>query len=311
MKSRWIDNSLLGIVNNHIVDYPTPVNLSYGWTFGSLSGLCLVIQLVTGIFLAMHYCANTDLAFNSIEHIMRNVNNGWLIRYFHSNGASMFFIVVYIHILRGLYYGSYIYPRSKLWVSGIVIFLLMMGTAFIGYVLPFGQMSLWGSIVITNLLSAIPLIGDSIVVWVWGGFSVDNATLNRFYSLHYLLPFIIAGLAILHLTLLHIDGSSNRLGISTNVSKISFYPYCYVKDMLGLLIMFVMLSYLVFFNPNVLGHSDNYIMANSLVTPAHIVPEWYFLPYYAILRSVPHKLFGVILMILSILVLCLLPFINN
>ncbi len=311
MRGRWLKNNILGVVNNHIVDYPTPVNLSYAWGFGSLAGMCLVVQMVTGIFLAMHYCGNIDLAFNSVEHIMRDVNNGWLIRYFHSNGASMFFIVVYIHMFRGLYYGSYMYPRNKLWISGVVIFLLMIITGFIGYVLPWGQMSLWGATVITNLVSSVPLVGENIVVWLWGGYSVDNATLNRFYSLHYTMPFVIAGLALMHLVLLHTDGSSNRLGIDTNVSKIGFYPYCYVKDLFIFIVMFTFFSYLVFFNPNALGHSDNYILANSLVTPEHIVPEWYFLTFYAILRAVPHKLGGVLCMVAAILVLCALPYINT
>jgi len=258
----------------------------------------------------MHYTPHIDYAFNSVEHIMRDVNNGWLIRYFHANGASMFFIVIYCHIFRGLYFGSYIRPRETLWISGVFIFLLMMGTAFMGYVLPWGQMSFWGATVITNLASAIPLAGPSIVEWLWGGFSVDNATLNRFFSLHYLFPFIITGLVLVHLALLHESGSNNPLGITKSVNVISFYPYFYVKDLLAFLILMFGFSFLVFYFPNLLGHSDNYIPANPLVTPPHIVPEWYFLPFYAILRSIPDKLGGVLAMLGAILVLLLLPFIN-
>ena len=311
MTNRWTKQPLLAVVNNHIVDYPTPVNLSYLWGFGSLAGLCLVIQIVTGIFLAMHYTAHVDLAFASVEHIMRDVNNGWLLRYLHANGASFFFIVVYLHIFRGLYYGSYAHPRGHLWSSGVLILLLMMGTGFIGYVLPWGQMSFWGATVITNLVSAIPFIGDPIVEWVWGGFSVDNPTLNRFFSLHYTLPFIIAGLALVHLALLHLEGSSNPLGVDSSSDKMPFFPYFYVKDLFGFLLLMTVFSYFVFFHPNTLGHPDNYIPANPMVTPAHIVPEWYFLPFYAILRSIPHKLGGVIAMIAAILGLILLPYINT
>ena len=278
------------------------------WSFGSAAGLCLVIQIITGIFLAMHYTPHIDLAFNSVEHIMRDVNNGWLIRYMHANGASMFFIVVYSHIFRGLYYGSYIYPRGLLWCSGVIIFLLMMATGFMGYVLPWGQMSFWGATVITNLFSAIPYAGGAIVEWLWGGFSVDNATLNRFYSLHYLMPFVIAGLTIVHLSLLHKDGSNNPLGINKNIDTIPFYPYFYVKDLFSFLILIALLLFFVFYYPNALGHADNYIPANPLVTPAHIVPEWYFLPFYAILRSIPDKLGGVIAMIGAILILLTIPF---
>ena len=309
--SRWNKNQLLSFVDSHIIDYPTPINLNYLWSFGSAAGIALVIQILTGIFLAMHYTPHVDLAFKSVEHIMRDVNNGWLIRYLHANGASVFFIVVYCHIFRGLYFGSYIYPRDKLWVSGVVIFLLMMATAFMGYVLPWGQMSFWGATVITNLFSAIPVIGKTIVEWLWGGFSVSNATLNRFLSLHYLMPFLIAGVTLVHLSLLHKDGSNNPLGVNFNVETIPFYPYFYVKDLFAFLIFIVFLSLLVFFSPNLLGHSDNYIVANSLVTPSHIVPEWYFLPFYAILRSIPDKLGGVVAMISAILILILLPFINT
>jgi len=308
---RWNKDYLLSFIDSHIIDYPTPINLNYFWSFGSTAGLCLVIQILTGIFLAMHYTPHIDMAFSSVEHIMRDVNNGWLIRYIHANGASMFFIVIYAHIFRGLYYGSYMYPRGRLWASGVVIFLMMMATAFMGYVLPWGQMSFWGATVITNLFSAIPFVGDSIVGWLWGGFSVSNATLNRFFSLHYLVPFLIVGLVLVHLSLLHKDGSNNPLGINTNPDTISFYPYFYVKDLFSFLILVLFFSFFVNFYPNVLGHADNYIPANPLVTPPHIVPEWYFLPFYAILRSIPDKLGGVVAMISAILILLLLPVINT
>jgi len=310
-KLRWNKDYLLSFIDSHIIDYPTPINLNYLWSFGSMAGLCLVIQIVTGIFLAMHYTPHIDLAFDSVEHIMRDVQNGWLIRYTHANGASMFFIVVYCHIFRGIYYGSYIYPRGGLWASGVVIFLLMMATAFMGYVLPWGQMSFWGATVITNLFSAVPFVGGSIVEWLWGGFSVSNATLNRFFSLHYLMPFAIVGVVIIHLALLHKDGSNNPLGINTNVDTIPFYPYYYVKDLFAFFVFAFVFAILVFFYPNLLGHPDNYIPANPLVTPAHIVPEWYFLPFYAILRSIPDKLGGVVAMVSAILVLFLLPIVNT
>jgi len=302
---------MLSFVDSHIIDYPTPINLNYMWSFGSTAGICLVIQIITGIFLAMHYTPHVDLAFSSVEHIMRDVNNGWLIRYLHANGASMFFIVTYCHIFRGLYYGSYMHPRGLLWATGVIIFLLMMATAFMGYVLPWGQMSFWGATVITNLFSAVPFVGGAIVEWLWGGFSVDNATLNRFFSLHYLMPFVIAGLVIVHLSLLHANGSNNPLGINKNVDTVSFYPYFYVKDLLAFFILIAFFSFFVFYYPNALGHSDNYIPANPLVTPAHIVPEWYFLPFYAILRSIPDKLGGVVAMVAAILILLLLPIINT
>lgn len=311
LKQRWNKDALLSFIDSHIINYPTPINLNYLWSFGSSAGICLVIQIITGIFLAMHYCPHVDFAFSSVEHIMTDVRYGWLIRYVHANGASMFFIVVYCHIFRGLYFGSYIYPRGRLWASGVIIFLLMMATAFMGYVLPWGQMSFWGATVITNLFSAIPYVGPSIVEWLWGGFSVGNATLNRFFSLHYLMPFVIVGLVIVHLALLHRVGSSNPLGINTNVETISFYPYFFVKDLFAFFILALLFSFFVFFYPNVLGHSDNYIPANPLSTPAHIVPEWYFLPFYAILRSIPDKLGGVVAMISAILVLLLLPVINT
>lgn len=311
MKERWNKEPMLAFIDSHIIDYPTPTNLSYLWSFGSTAGLCLVIQIITGIFLAMHYTPHVDLAFSSVEHIMRDVNNGWLIRYLHANGASMFFIVVYSHIFRGLYYGSYMSPREHLWCSGVVIFILMMATAFMGYVLPWGQMSFWGATVITNLFSAIPLVGNTIVQWLWGGFSVDNATLNRFFSLHYLMPFAIAGLTIVHLSLLHKDGSNNPIGIDSAIDRVPFYPYFYVKDLFSFIIFVVVCSTFVFFYPNAMGHPDNYIPANPMVTPPHIVPEWYFLPFYAILRSIPDKLGGVIAMGGALVILLFLPFIHQ
>jgi ubiquinol-cytochrome c reductase cytochrome b subunit len=311
MRERWNKREGLAILNNHLIDYPTAINTSYLYGFGSMAGLMLVVQILTGIFLAMHYTGHVDLAFASVEHIMRDVNNGWLIRYAHANGASFFFLVVYIHIGRGLYYGSYMTPREHLWCSGVLIFVLMMATAFIGYVLPWGQMSFWGATVITNLFSAIPLVGDSIVSWLWGGFSVDNATLNRFFSLHYLLPFLIAGVVTLHLILLHQSGSTNPLGIESNLDKISFYPYFYVKDLFGFIMLMVAFTWFCYFYPNSMGHPDNYIPANPMVTPPHIVPEWYFLPFYAVLRSIPDKLGGVLAMGGALLMLVLLPWLNT
>ena len=302
---------LLSVVDSHIINYPTPSNLNYMWSFGSLAGFCFVIQIITGVFLAMHYTPHLDYAFASVEYIMRDVNYGWLIRYLHANSASLFFLAVYFHLFRGIYYGSYLYPRRFLWASGIIIFFLMMATAFIGYVLPWGQMSFWGATVITNLFSAIPYVGSSIVEWLWGGFSVDNATLNRFYSFHYLLPFITAGVIIAHLGLLHESGSNNPLGVYKNTDVIRFHGYFFVKDFFGGFIVIVIILLLLSFNPNILGHPDNYIPANPLVTPAHIVPEWYFLPFYAILRSVPNKLGGVVLMVSAILVLLTLPLFNR
>lgn len=308
---RFLKRPLVSIVNDHLIDYPTPINIHYAWNFGFLSSMCLIIQIITGIFLAMHYTPHVDLAFASVEHIMRDVNYGWLLRYIHANGASMFFIVMYIHIFRGLYFGSYTKPRHWIWVVGVVILLLMILTAFIGYVLPWGQMSLWGATVITNLVSAVPLVGNSIVTWLWGGFSVDNATLNRFFSLHYLLPFVIAAISLVHIAILHQDGSGNPLGIDSTVDKISMFPYFIIKDFLGLTGFIFLFSIFIYFLPNVLGHPDNYIEANPMVTPAHIVPEWYFLPFYAILRSIPHKLGGVIAMISAIAILALLPWIHS
>ncbi len=285
----WIDYRLpiFSGAKSALVDYPTPRNLNYWWNFGSIAGICLVIQILTGIMLAMHYNPTAAGAFDSVEHIMRNVNYGWLLRYMHAVGASMFFIVVYIHIFRGLYYGSYKAPREVLWWLGVIILLLMMATAFMGYVLPWGQMSFWGATVITNLFSAFPLIGDPIVTWLWGGFSVDSPTLNRFFVLHYLLPFLIVGVVFLHLIALHTHGSNNPLGIDAKSpkDKIPFHPYYTVKDFFGFGVFFLVYAAFIFFAPNYLGHPDNYIEANPLVTPMHIVPEWYFLPFYAILRA--------------------------
>ena len=312
---RWIDHRLpvFTFMHHELNEYPTPKNLSYWWNFGSLAGIVLVLMILTGIFLAMHYTPHTAFAFDSVERIMRDVNYGWLIRYMHMNGASFFFIVVYIHMFRGLYYGSYKAPRELLWIIGVVILLLMMATAFMGYVLPWGQMSFWGATVITNLFSAFPLIGDHIVTWLWGGFSVDNPTLNRFFSLHYLLPFVIVGAVVLHLVALHRFGSSNPLGIDVKgpQDSIPFHPYYTAKDSFGLGVFLIVFAAVVFFAPNLFGEPDNYIPANPLVTPPHIVPEWYFLPYYAILRAIPNKLLGVIAMFGSILVLFVVPWLDT
>ncbi|MAI85084.1 MAG: cytochrome b [Rickettsiales bacterium] len=311
----WIDSRLpiFTFINHNLRDYPTPRNLSYFWNFGSLAGITLVIMIVTGILLAMQYTADADLAFDSVERIMRDVNNGWLLRYIHMNGASMFFIVVFIHIFRGLYYGSFKAPREILWMLGVLILLLMMATAFMGYVLPWGQMSFWGATVITNLFSAFPIVGDYIVTFLWGGFSVDNPTLTRFFVLHYLMPFMIVGVVALHLVALHQFGSNNPLGIDvkSDGDTIPFHPYYTVKDYYGLGVFLILFFGLVFFAPNFLGHPDNYIPADPLVTPAHIVPEWYFLPFYAILRAVPDKLMGVLLMFSSVLVLFILPWLDT
>ena len=312
---RWVDQRLpvFTMIQKEYGTFPTPRNFNYFWNFGALAMINLMIMIATGIFLAMHYTPHTAYAFDSVERIMRDVNYGWLIRYVHMNGASMFFIVVYIHIFRGLYYGSYKAPRELLWMLGVTIFLLMMATAFMGYVLPWGQMSFWGATVITNLFSAIPLVGDDIVVWLWGGFSVDNPTLNRFFSLHYLLPFLIVGVVFLHVVALHITGSNNPLGIEPKGPQdtIPFHPYYTIKDSFGLVIFLIVFAFFVFFAPNFMGHPDNYIPANPLVTPAHIVPEWYFLPFYAILRAVPDKLGGVVLMFASIFVLFVLPWLDT
>lgn len=299
---------LLKLVNSYLIDASQPSNISYLWNFGSLLLVCLIIQIITGVTLAMHYSPNVLEAFNSIEHIMRDVNNGWLVRYLHSNTASAFFFLVYLHIGRGIYYGSYRAPRTLVWAIGTVILILMMATAFLGYVLPYGQMSLWGATVITNLISAIPWIGQDIVEFIWGGFSVNNATLNRFFALHFVLPFILVALVLMHLIALHdTAGSSNPLGISGNYDRITFAPYYLFKDLITIFIFIFVLSSFVFFAPNVLGDSDNYIMANPMQTPPAIVPEWYLLPFYAILRSIPNKLLGVIAMFSAILAIMLLP----
>lgn len=300
--------SLLTLFNSYLVDSPQPSNISYHWNYGSLLAVCLGIQIVTGVTLAMHYNPSVAEAFNSIEHIMRDVNNGWLVRYLHSNTASAFFFLVYLHVGRGLYYGSYRSPRVLTWVIGAVILILMMGTAFLGYVLPYGQMSLWGATVITNLISAIPWIGQDIVEFVWGGFSVNNATLNRFFSLHFVLPFVLAALVLMHLIALHDSaGSSNPLGISANYDRITFAPYYLFKDLITIFVTIFVLSNFVFFAPNVLGDSENYIMANPMQTPPAIVPEWYLLPFYAILRSIPNKLLGVIAMFSALIIMLILP----
>jgi ubiquinol-cytochrome c reductase cytochrome b subunit len=298
---------LLRLLNSYLVDSPQPANITYLWNFGSLLAVCLVIQILTGAFLAMHYTPNVDFAFNSVEHIMRDVNNGWLIRYMHANVASFFFIFVYAHIGRGLYYSSYKTPRVLVWSIGVIILILMIGTAFLGYVLPYGQMSLWGATVITNLLSAIPIFGQDIVELIWGGFSVSNATLNRFFSLHYLLPFLLAALAVAHLIALHVHGSNNPNGVTSNGDRYAMHPYFIFKDLVTIFLFFLVLSIIVFFYPNLMGHSDNYIPADPMVTPPSIVPEWYLLPYYAILRSIPNKLLGVIAMFGSLLILLILP----
>ena len=302
---------LLKVVNGMLIDLPAPSNLNYLWGYGSLLGLCLIIQLGSGIFLAMHYTGHIDLAFKSVEHIMRDVNNGWLLRYIRANGASFFFITVYLHISRGLYHGSYTKPREAVWGVGVIILIVMMATAFIGYVLPWGQMSFWGCTVITNLISAIPYIGQDIVQWVWGGFSINNATLNRFFSLHYLMPFVLTGLVIVHIALLHENGSNNPMGVESNIDKVPFHPYYSIKDLFGYSIFGLVFITFVYFYPNHLGHSDNYIPANPLVTPAHIQPEWYFLFAYAILRSIPNKLLGVLALFGSLLILLILPHVHT
>lgn len=309
----WIDHRLpvVTFFKKELKDYPTPKNLNYLWNFGSLAGITLVIMIISGLFLAMNYNPSVAHAFDSVERIMREVNGGWLIRYIHMNGASMFFIVVYIHIFRGLYYGSYKNPRELLWILGVVILLLMMATAFMGYVLPWGQMSYWGATVITNLFSAFPF-GEGIVEWLWGGFSVGNPTLNRFFVLHYLLPFLIIGVVMLHLVSLHRFGSSNPTGIEIpKKDKIPFHPYYTFKDLYGLCIYLMVYAFFIFFAPNFFGEPDNYIPANPLVTPPHIVPEWYFLPFYAILRSIPSKLGGVLAMFAAVVVLALVPWLDR
>nr|AGU46581.1 cytochrome b [Nanorana taihangnica] len=300
---------VLKIINYSFIDLPTPANLSSWWNFGSLLGLCLIIQIATGLFLAMHYTADTSMAFSSIAHICRDVNNGWLLRSLHANGASFFFICIYLHIGRGLYYGSYLYMET--WNIGVILLFLVMATAFVGYVLPWGQMSFWGATVITNLLSAAPYIGTDLVQWIWGGFSVDNATLTRFFSFHFILPFIIAGASMMHLLFLHQTGSSNPTGLNQNLDKVPFHAYFSYKDILGFSIMIGALAGLSTFSPNLLGDPDNFIPANPLVTPPHIKPEWYFLFAYAILRSIPNKLGGVLALLFSILVLFLTPILHT
>nr|UXW88415.1 cytochrome b [Afissula kambaitana] len=300
---------LMKIINNSLVDLPSPSNISLLWNYGSLLGLCLMIQILTGIFLSMHYCPNTELAFNSVSHICRDVNFGWFMRTIHANGASLFFICIYIHVGRGLYYSSYNLLHT--WMIGVMILFLTMATAFLGYVLPWGQMSFWGATVITNLVSAIPYLGNSIVIWLWGGFAVDNATLTRFFSFHFLLPFIISAMVLIHLLFLHQTGSNNPLGTNSNLDKIPFHPFFTFKDLLGFILLIFFLMIIIILNPYLLGDPDNFIPANPLVTPVHIQPEWYFLFAYTILRSIPNKLGGVIALVLSIAILFILPFTNK
>jgi ubiquinol-cytochrome c reductase cytochrome b/c1 subunit len=313
--AKWLESRLpiLGLMHSSFIVFPNPRNLNYWWTFGGILSFMLVSQIITGVVLAMHYTANSDLAFASVEHIMRDVNYGWLLRYWHANGASMYFLAIYIHIFRGMYYGSYKAPREVLWLLGFIIYLLSMATAFMGYVLPWGQMSFWGATVITSLFSAIPLVGDAITTWLWGGYSVDNATLNRFYSLHYLLPFMIAGVVVLHIWALHVPGSNNPAGIEPKTEKdtLSFHPYFTAKDGFALACFLVFYAWFAFYIPNYLGHADNYIEANPLKTPPHIVPEWYYLPFYAILRSIPSKLGGFLAMFGAVLILAALPWLDS
>nr|YP_007374572.1 cytochrome b [Boulengerula boulengeri]ACS37013.1 cytochrome b [Boulengerula boulengeri] len=297
------------IINNSFIDLPTPVNLTTLWNYGSLLGICLIAQIITGLFLAMHYTADINLAFSSVAHICRDVNYGWLIRNLHANGASIFFICIYIHIGRGIYYGSYLYKET--WNIGVVLLLLVMATAFVGYVLPWGQMSFWGATVITNLLSAVPYMGNMLVEWIWGGFAVDNATLTRFFTFHFILPFAVAGASILHLVFLHETGSNNPTGLNSSQDKVTFHPYFSLKDMLGFILMLLILTLLALFFPNLLGDPENFTPANPLVTPPHIKPEWYFLFAYAILRSIPNKLGGVLALLFSILILFFIPLLHN
>nr|AAR16703.1 cytochrome b [Melloria quoyi] len=303
------NHPILKIINDSLIDLPTPSNISVWWNFGSLLGICLVTQIVTGLLLAMHYTADTTLAFSSVAHMCRNVQFGWLIRNLHANGASFFFICIYLHIGRGFYYGSYL--NKETWNVGVILLLTLMATAFVGYVLPWGQMSFWGATVITNLFSAIPYIGHTLVEWAWGGFSVDNPTLTRFFALHFLLPFVIAGLTLVHLTFLHETGSNNPLGIPSDCDKIPFHPYYSIKDMLGFALMLILLATMALFSPNLLGDPENFTPANPLVTPPHIKPEWYFLFAYAILRSIPNKLGGVLALAASVLVLFLIPLLHK
>nr|QXM16985.1 cytochrome b [Neoneuromus latratus] len=300
---------LLKIFNSSLIDLPTPSNISAWWNFGSLLGLCLGIQILTGLFLAMHYTANIEMAFSSVAHICRDVNYGWFLRTLHANGASFFFICIYFHVGRGMYYGSYKFLHT--WMTGVLLLFVVMGTAFMGYVLPWGQMSFWGATVITNLLSAIPYLGTMLVQWVWGGFAVDNATLTRFFTFHFILPFIVLALMVIHLLFLHQTGSNNPLGINSNYDKIPFHPYFSFKDLIGFLVLTMILTLLTLMNPYLLGDPDNFTPANPLVTPVHIQPEWYFLFAYAILRSIPNKLGGVIALVMSIAILFFLPLINS
>ena len=312
---KWMHERLpiMEMVQGQALDFPTPRNLNYWYTFGGILAIMLVVQLITGIVLVMHYTPHVSMAFQSVEHIMRDVNHGWLIRYMHANGASMFFIAVYVHIFRGMYYGSYKAPREVLWMIGVLIYLVMMATAFMGYVLPWGQMSFWGAKVITNLFSAIPFFGEAITTWLWGGYSVDNPTLNRFFSLHYLLPFVLAALVGLHIWALHVVGNNNPTGLSVKGPKdtLPFHPYYTMKDLFAIVVFMIFYAFWVFFSPNYLGHAVNYLPADPLSTPSHIVPEWYYLPFYAILRAVPSKLGGVIAMFGSILILFFLPWLDT
>ena len=300
-------NVYLNLVNSYLIDSPQPSSINYWWNLGSLLGLCLVIQILTGIFMAMHYSSNIELAFSSVEHIMRDVQGGWILRYCHANGASFFFACMYMHIAKGLYYGSYRSPRTLAWIIGVIIFVATMAAAFLGYCCVYGQMSHWGALVITNLFSAIPFVGKDIVEWLWGGFSVSNPLIQRFFALHYLVPFVIAALVIMHLMALHVHGSSNPLGITGNLDRLPMHGYFIFKDLITVFVFLIIFSLFVFYSPNTLGHPDNYIPGNPMVTPASIVPEWYLLPFYAILRSIPDKLLGVILMFGAILVLLVLP----
>jgi ubiquinol-cytochrome c reductase cytochrome b subunit len=302
-----IQSSILNVLKNHLVYYPTPINLFYVWGLGSLLGIMLIIQVLTGVLLAMHYTPHIDLAFESVERIMREVPNGWLLRYLHANGSSMIFILIFAHMARGIYYQSFRAPKQWVWCSGVVIFILMAGIAFLGYTLPWGQMSFWGATVITNIVTSIPVVGEDIVAWIWGGFSINNNTLNRFFSLHYFLSIIVLGLSLLHLILLHEVGSTSPNGRKSNLDHTKFFPYFYLKDLSTFLFFLFFYLIIVFYAPNLFGHPDNYIRASALVTPAHIVPEWYFLPFYAMLKSFPSKLGGAICMIGSMLILFTLP----
>jgi quinol-cytochrome oxidoreductase complex cytochrome b subunit len=307
LNESYVKDPLLAFANSHIIDYPTPSNLNYFWSFGSMSGIILVFQMISGILISMHYTPHVDLAFLSIEFFMRQIDFGWLIRYSHANGASMFFGCLYMHIARGIFYNSFSYPRAQLWVSGIILFILVMATSFLGYILPWGQMSFWGVTVITSIFTAIPFVGKNVTEWLWGGWVIRNPTLNRLYSLHFTLPFVIASLSVLHLSLLHREGSNNPLGCEPRVGSVTFYPYFYSKDLFAFSFLLIVFSGFVMFSPNYLGHSTNYIIADYYKTPPRVVPEWYFLPFYAILRSIPDKVGGIVLMGGSIVVLAVFP----